>query len=106
MVNLFVGPRPSIRFRLIEVEGLMDREIPYRYDEAALMRAAAAGIDHVAQALLAMHQQWKRSGAPADALDWLSDLTGELGWWSGRLTGASSRPPRATRSGTSCLRSR
>ena len=84
----------------------MSRELAPRCDDAALMRAAAAGIDHVALALLALHEQWEGSGAMADALAWLSDLTTELGWWSGRLTGAASRGRIAVRTSDGCVRRR
>jgi hypothetical protein len=53
------------------------------------MRDAARGIDDVADALVALHEDWLSQGAPQDALDWVADLTTRLGWWSGRLTGAT-----------------
>lgn len=84
----------------------MPRELAPRCDDAALMRAAAEGIDHVALALLAMHEQWRDTGAPADALDWLCNLTTELGWWSGRLSGAASRARSAARTPDGCSRRR
>ena len=84
----------------------MARELAPRCDDAALMRAAAEGIDHVALALLAMHDRWQGEGAPSEALEWLCDLTTELGWWSGRLTGAASRARPAARASSACLRRR
>jgi hypothetical protein len=58
MVKVLVGPRPSIRFS-DRSGGSMARETTPRCEDAALMRAAADGIDDVAERLLALHEQWK-----------------------------------------------
>ena len=68
----------------------MDRT-PDQCRDALLMLDAAEGINDVATALLAMHEQWRAAGAPEHALKWISDLATTLGWWSGRLTGAGAR---------------
>ena len=82
----------------------MDRT-PDQCRDALLMLDAAEGIDNVATALLTMHEQWRAAGAPQDALEWISELTTSLGWWSGRLSGAAARG-RGSVTGGDCGRRR
>jgi hypothetical protein len=68
------------------------------------MRDAARGIDDVAEALVALHDDWLRRGASQDALDWISELTSRLGWWSGRLSEASRNDRSRVRNAGVCER--
>jgi hypothetical protein len=77
-----------------------------RCDHVPVMRDAARGIDDVAEALVALHDDWLRRGASQDALDWISELTTRLGWWSGRLSESSRSDRGRVRTSGACERGR
>ncbi|MGH3848192.1 MAG: hypothetical protein ACRDRT_00505 [Pseudonocardiaceae bacterium] len=53
----------------------------------SLLTEAAEGLDSIADRLIALHDGWRADGADSDALAWLGQIIGDLGWWNGRLAG-------------------
>jgi hypothetical protein len=53
---------------------------------STLMLDAAAAIDEIAAELAALHDDWRATGAPGPATDWLAGVLHRLGYWNARLT--------------------
>ncbi len=50
---------------------------------------ASESLDRIADELIRLHDSWRSVGVADESLAWLGDLIGQLGWWSGRMTGAA-----------------
>ena len=59
----------------------------------ATLAEATDGLDRIADQLIGLHDAWRVGGADDHALAWLGGIIGQLGWWSGRMSAASSPDP-------------
>ncbi len=50
---------------------------------------ASDSLDRIADELIGLHDSWRSAGVADESLAWLGGLIGQLGWWSGRMTGAA-----------------
>ncbi len=50
---------------------------------------ASESLDRIADELIGLHDSWQAVGVADESLAWLGGLIGQLGWWSGRMTGAA-----------------
>ena len=56
----------------------------------ATLAEASDGLDCIADELISLHDAWRHGAADDHALAWLAGIIGQLGWWSGRMSAASS----------------